>query len=660
MIKEIVKKLRNHRDHYYSGGLFGVGIYDDEFDALEELLRTEEPSNDEERKLKIEYLESVGHSRSINSNEDIDHIKPMLSMNKIKLDNLQSWIKSCDINIQQDELLYEEKIDGVSGSLVYENGKLMYGKTRGDGSTGKRIDISYNNCTIQHIPKVLSEPYPEYLEVRGEFYINKSLAKKYVGSPLRNRASGIIKSGESMEDISFVAYQIVVAEDNPYDIESKRILSIKYEHDILGYLKYKNFDIVNYVLLKDLAAVTDVYNNYLHIRDKLKYETDGIVLIVDNIDKQNNINNDKTIRNHYYHNVAIKPPSKTAKARPIRIEKNISRLGRAIPVIVVEPVVIDNVVIERATLNNIKYYYSLAPNGMKTDSIVTIKRANDVIPQCMDYEDIDPSSIPLYLNVETCDECGTKLREDGQHLICDNVDCQGRVIATIVHWVEKFNILNVGYAFIKTCYDNNIVRSIKDLYRKDLAIELSKLDGFVDGGSRISKIVEAIHGTKGCSDTDIMDGIGIPGIGRITLNNNRIYNIDTIIEDIENIDKKYAVYTYMKNWLSNKSNYDTLVELKSILKSKPIELIVTNGPTVCITGTLSVSRKELEAKLLSKGYTPVNTVSSNTNYLIIGRDSSNSSKLKKAMKISTIRLIVPDDDDGMDKILLRLSAHNVL
>lgn len=624
-IEILVKKLIEAREAYYSGKPI---ISDAEFDSMEDRLKSLSPEND--------YFDIVGGFEDV----DVSHNFPMLSIDNLKYPKpVEMWYRRLKIP-NNTELISTPKIDGVSCTLVYINNKFSHAATRGDGKLGKRISFGKRFDVAKHMP------LDGIVEVRGELYIPKKYGKTiFKDSPLRNNAAGIIRSGKNFKYLEFIAYQLLT--DSNVD-------QFKKESDTLDLLKNIQFDVAPYTILNSQSELEDEISLYIRKnREIYEYETDGIVVSVNNRELQRNINSIRSVRSFYFHNIAIKPPSKIVKSKLLDVEINVSKSGRLIPVMIYEPVQIDNVTFERVTLNNYEFLKTFGK--LYVGNTVTIMRGNEILPVILSVDEDGNKSIPIIIPEDNCPSCNSSLVKDGKHVVCNNLNCPGRNVSQIFNWIYKRNMKNIGIKFLELAYEKGIIKNIIDLYDRNLESKIEVLDGFVSGGGRVSKIMAAIEKSKeNVSDIDILSSIGISGIGRSVLENLNLTNIDTLPTNIlgkgnyeirdsgvfaKSDDKisELAVYRYISDWLRIPGNYGMLVKLKKILKSKSYDIDSTSK-TVCVTGKFRMSRSDLEKLLKRKGYKVTSHVNKNTEYLVVGEDVG-TTKLKKAKDLGSVKIV---------------------
>jgi len=626
-IAEIVNTLNEAKSAYYEGKpLFS----DDEFDELETKLKQIDPTN--------EYFERVGYN--VDDIETVELKIPMLSMQKLTHGaSIVSWYKNCGIP-DDEEVIVEPKYDGISGELRYDkDGNLTMGVTRGDGRRGRTIPLISRyiagNITNVNIPKKILNIFNCDIFIRGEFYIPKKFGKTiYKDKPLRNVCAGAIKTCENPETIMFAAYNVIVdTHFNPHSKTKNYILNT--EEDSIKYLHSLGFEKVPYKICKSPKAVEHAMEEYItHGRDEYHFETDGKVVSVNCKIKQDIINSSRTVRSFNFFNIAIKPPAKSTITRALSLEINVSKSGRQIPVLIIEPVTIDNVTIDRATLNNYQFFKDFGE--IHVGDIVTIKRANDVIPNVVSIEKCTNPGELISFDDKHCASCNHSLVKDGRHMVCHNASCQGKIISNIYNWVTKMNMKNIGIKFLEDTYDYGIIHSIPDLYKPELKNEISLMEGYVEGGGKIQKILEAIElSKKNVTDIDILTAVGIPGIGRSVLENIELFNIDEIDSVINSEPRSsLAICGYIRDWLDFNGNRTMLIILRDILNSNPTSTTKAEFiGNVVLTGTFDTSRDIISEKLKSKGFHVKSKVNSGTLYVFVGDDGVGTSKYNDAVAL---------------------------
>jgi len=346
---EIVEKLLEAKRQYYTTG--NSFLTDSQFDELEEKLREEDPNN--------KYFSIVG--TNIKGSNNIKHNHKLLSCAKGKKpEDAIKWLERINYS---EELVGMAKLDGLTGCVTYIDGKFSHMTTRGDGEVGQ--DVSHLQSYL-NIPKEI--PYNGIVDVVGEIILPKNTKLETNGKPLRNIASGLVNRKEVSDDLKhlhFVAYNLL-----GLDIFSK--FDKKFNE-----LAFLNFETVfNVVLLK--SSISFFYKDYEEkLREGWLYETDGIVLQVNDLSQLERINSLYVVDHHNHFNFALKPKSESAITTLTGITWDVSKYGYLIPVANFETVELGDKEISNATLNN---YENVEKLDLRVGDEITIENANEVIP----------------------------------------------------------------------------------------------------------------------------------------------------------------------------------------------------------------------------------------------------------------------------------------
>ncbi len=618
---ELVKELWRLRNAYYAGA---PEISDAEFDAMEDELRNLIPTHS--------YFNFVG-AKAIKNVTTVKHHVPMLSMDKVKnTDGVIQWLNR--IGLPESTILsVGPKIDGISGTTRYDkNGRFNYAATRGDGHEGNILKWPEDiNGIVSHIP------YKELdFEIRGEFYIDqhlKDIEPRAKDWTLRNYCYGVIRpdrkeKSPDIKYVNFVAYDLVM---------SKGLLRgpISHRH-LLDLMRTYHPNVIpqEQVTVVQCDAGFRLFDEYLQeyldsYRALWPYETDGLILTVDDQRKQIAIDKSRggAVKFHHF-NIAVKPPARSSETDITGVSWEVSMHWRIIPTAILKPVIVGGAEFESVTLNNAETVEKL---GIGIGSRILLERANDVIPKLVSIVSND-NVVPFELP-KVCPSCGTPTLRDGKHVMCQNISCPGRAISNIFNWVDKNDIKDVGRKTIEDLYNSGAVRDITDLYTVDIDAVLSLLPGYKSGGSKITKINESIQNTKGMSELEIISRIGIPMIGDIMAKNLKLYSIEDVLRYLDNGPYKKVVEQKIHEWISNVSNQTTLFSLRRILGSKVVKpVIVTDikGVNVVITGNFPRDRDSIKDELESKGYNVQSSVNGKTTVLLKGEASESSTKTEKA------------------------------
>ena len=573
----------------------------------------------------------------------IVHARPMLSLANVFNED---EIRDFDAKIKKEgytpEYVCEYKIDGLSVALIYEQGKLVRGVTRGDGVTGE--DITHNVKTIKSIPLTL--PRPIDIEVRGEIFMNKSTLKKLNeqrekdGQPLlqnvRNAAAGSIRQLDSRvtakrELDNFIYY---LPEPEKY--------GIKTHLEALEFMKSLGFK-VNPAnrLVNDITGILDFIDEITEKRNKLPYEIDGVVIKVNNIAMQEKLG---YTAKYPKWATAYKFPAEEVLTKLTDIIFTVGRTGRVTPNAVLEPVIVMGSTIRRATLHNEDYVLS---KHLMIGDTVAIRKAGDVIPEVVEakFERRTGKEIPFQM-IHECPMCHSKLEKiAGQaDYYCKNPECPKRNIESIIHYVSRdaMNIEGLGDEIVEELYNLGFVKSITDLYSlEDKKKAIMEFDGY--GEKSLNKIIENIENSKNNSLERLLYGLGIKEIGTKTakLLASEFSTMDMLIsatrEELESIRDigSITAKSVVEYFATHK---DLIEELKHIGINMTYKgriagtnELVTDKKFV-ITGTITGwGRNEIKDKLESFNAKVSGSVSKNTDIVIVGANPG--SKYQDALNL---------------------------
>ena len=606
----------------------------------------------------------------------IKHSKPMLSLNNgFNINDIEDFIERTRkyLNISRDDIEFvcEPKIDGLSISLLYENGELSQALTRGNGYEGELV--TENILTIDNIPKKIVD-YPELLEVRGEIFISKNDFEKLnkeqltndkkVFSNPRNAAAGSIRQKDSNKikkrNLMFFAYTVgEVSDENHFDTQI----------NLLNKFKYWGFNIPeNIKLLKTLDEISSYYNSMLEMRDKIDYEIDGLVYKVNSFALQKRLGEMSRAPRWA---IAHKLPSLIKESIIEKIDLQVGRTGTITPVARVKKVKIGGVEVSNVTLHNED---EIERKDIRIGDTVLIERAGDVIPHILSViKEKRTKMSEKYFISKHCPACGQiTIKKKGEAARkCINTDCKAQKIENLIHFCSKngMNIDGLGNKQIKLFFKKGIVTKYSDIFKlyekKD---ELKSYDGF--GELSVNKLLSNINKAKLVNFDKFLTSLGIKQVGENTskilaehyidlpnLINNIKKATDNISDEFQylvNIDQiGMSVAEDIINFFNSSTNLDELDKLSQQLSIKPYQkLNVDNyflNKKVVITGTLNnFTRDEIKTKLNSLGSKFVSQVSKNIDLVIYGENPG--SKLSKAQELN-IKMI---DEKKLNEILDKL------
>ena len=627
--KEAVKQLNLYAKHYYV--LDDPITTDEVYDKLyHEVLAYEEQNP--QAILLSSPTQRVGDVVLDGFSKE-KHLSRMWSLEDVfDGDGLKKWLEKTYRLDKNISFYCEPKYDGASLNLIYENGVLLKGITRGDGSEGELV--TQNIKTICSIP--LTIEHKELIEIRGEVVIfkdeflriNQERIKngEAVFANPRNAAAGSLRQLDSKitasRNLVFLPYGL------GQNTLKHKLLSQKMEYIYnLGFRKPpRNSTCQSY---EDIQKIYEIMKNE---RDSYEMMLDGMVIKVNEISAQ--IDMGYTVKNPRF-SVAYKFPAVEKITTIKEIVFQVGRTGVVTPVAVVEPTDIDGVVVERATLHN---FDEIERKDIRINDKVIILRSGDVIPKIIKVltHKRDGSELKVK-RPSLCPVCHSELLDEGVLLKCQNLECEARVVNSIIYFASKscLNIDGLGNKIVESLFSANLVKSVLDLF--DLNMEkLLKLEGFKEKKSQ--NLLDAIENAKGCQYWRFINSLGIEHIGEVAsktlsesfgsafidVTKEQIMECDGIGEEMAE-----SVLEFVR------VNKETILKLQEILK--PIEPAkkqeAEENPfkdkTVVLTGTMSEPRGIIKEMLESLGAKVSSSVSKKTDFLIYGEDAG--SKYEKAL-----------------------------
>ncbi|MBP8082455.1 MAG: hypothetical protein KAZ87_04545 [Spirochaetes bacterium] len=604
IIDDIVDRLLSAKEAYYNSE--SSIMTDAEFDALEDQLREIDPDNS--------YFSKVGSD--FVHGEKIKHVYPMLSMQKGKtIPDIAKWIEK--LSVENTGFCIQPKIDGLSASIAYENGRIKYIATRGDGETGQII--THIEDYVSDIKKNISFS-KDNIEVRGELYLPKNTSFDTGNRPLRNNCVGLINRKENISDLKyvrFVAYQI---EGMKFDNENSKI----------DLLKKEGFNSVDYFIAMDISDIENMYQKYLdQLRSEWEFETDGLIITVNDSSLFDEIDSRWVIDHHHHYSIALKPPSESKETSLERIEWQVSRQGNVVPVAVFSPIIIGGAKIERASLANASTVRSMR---LKKGSRLLVERANDVIPYVK--ENLSKNDDETDLIISECPSCSSKLTDSGVHIKCINQSCPEVNIQKILFWVKESSVENISEATIRKLFELGLVKSISDLY--SLKAESLDIPGFAE--KKTANFISEISKSRRMTASAFISKLGIPLVQAKTLAKLSIRSIDDFLSFN---DETYVVGRNIIEWKNDSANMSYFNEILSAIEIVSIEEKETNGK-ICATGKGPLPRNELAKIITDAGYEFSDTVTKDLSVLLCDDVNSSSSKIAKAKKLG-IKIMTYED-----------------
>ena len=677
-IKEKYEKLRKeiekHNNLYYNED--NPIISDMEYDKLIRELRDLEETNPN---LKVEYEiknSKVGFGNEKSENENVSptekiggiasekfskvrHRVPMLSLsntyNISEIEDFDKRVKKIiDVKKKIDYVL-ELKLDGLSISLIYENGVLKQGITRGDGQIGE--DVTENIMEIESIPKKLKEPIS--LEVRGEVILpisefgrinqeREDEGEDVFANP-RNAAAGTIrqldKSIVKERKLDCYLYYLVNAEE--YGMKTHKE-SIEYIEK-LGFKTTKIFELYN-----DFGKLEKAIDVWKTKREKLDYETDGLVIKVNEFEHYDELG--YTTKSPRWA-IAYKFPAEQVKTKLYDVTFQVGRTGVVTPVAELEAVNLSGSVVKRASLHN---FDEIRRKEIKIGDNVIIEKAAEIIPQVVNvvFEDRkgDEKDIEVPTNCPICDS--ELVKEEGQvALKCLNPQCPEKVKREIAYFVSRdaMNITGLGEKIVEKFIELGKIKTVVDIYSlKNYAEELENLEKM--GKKSVENLINSIEESKKQGFSKVLYALGIPFVGKfnanlLTKNYNSIEllkekSIEDLLE-IKGIGDKVAVAIH--TYLNDENNWAKIVALKEIglqfeaekAEEEKIEDNPIKGKSFLATGKLEkYKRNDIKDIILAKGGNYLSGVTKKLDYLIAGEKAG--SKLSKAEELG-VRVLTEEE-----------------
>ena len=636
-----IKLFEKYNRHYYN--LNNPLVDDFKFDKLKsEIIDLEKKYNF--LKHKSSPSNSVGFKPS-KLFKKVKHKTPMLSLgNAFTEEDLINFEKKIFNFLNNEkglniEYSAEPKIDGISASLFYKDGKFVTGLSRGDGKEGE--DITENLKTIKDIPQELQfKDFPKEIDIRGEVFIQNSdfrdLKDKFANP--RNAASGSLRQKDPKETqnipLKFIAYTFGY----------ERGLEVSSQEDFLKKLKEWGFK--TNPLNKTIKTIKDLMKNYNEIekkRGQIDFDIDGIVYKVNNFTLQKRLGN---VANAPRWAIAHKFSANSSISKIENIEIQIGRTGALTPVAKIRPVNIGGVVVSNATLHNEE---EINRKDIRIGDTVLIERAGDVIPHVISVDLKLRSKDSKKFNFpKNCPSCGSKTvkdfnfttkREDAvRRCSSEGYECEKMAIEKIKHFVSKeaFNIDGFGKKIVENFWNLNLIKFPYDIFKLDYT-KIENLEGW--GKQSVANLRYSINQKKTISFEKFIYVLGIRHIGLenakiITKNLKSLKNFISLskkdnFDNLINIDGiGETQINSIKNFFKNSTNLHVLENLEKVLIVKNAENQKTDGifsnKTFMFTGKLSsMSRSEAKSLIEQNSGSIVSNVTKKLDYLIVGEKPTN-------------------------------------
>ncbi len=594
----------------------------------------------------------------------VQHLVPMLSLdNSYNADDLLDFDRKARELSGLDSIEYcvEPKFDGASISLIYEHDLLSRGATRGDGEIGD--EITPNIKQIRSVP--LSAKFSDYgidqVEIRGEVLMTKNNFKAYNDAlmeeglpPLanpRNAAAGSLRIKDTAEvgrrNLEAFLYHVsYVSTGKKPSVPETHSAMLEMLWNV-GFRSPKK----EMKVLKGIDAVIGHVQEFEKQRDDLGYEIDGMVIKVNDLKLQDKLG---MTSHHPRWAVAFKFKARQGTSKLLSVEYQVGRTGAVTPVAKIEPVQVGGVTVSSISIHNEDY---IREKDLKLGDTILIERSGDVIPQIVkSFAELRTGAEKKIKFPTHCPVCDSELYKPADEAVwrCVNINCPAQIVEGIIHFVSKdaMDIRSFGEANVRRFYELGFLKDIPGVYTLPWD-EIRKMDGF--GEKSIAKLQQAIEDSKKQPLHRVIYALGIRYVGETTAKTlaNAVEHLlqftdysEEQLQQLEDVGVKVAKTVY--EFFHNKNNIQLLRELekRGVQLNNEKKNLATggnlSGQTFLFTGTLAKLKRSAAEELVEQnGGSILSGVSAKLNYLVVGEDAG--SKLEKAKKIATIKIITEDD-----------------
>jgi len=652
-IEGLRRQIHYHNYRYYV--LDDPVVSDAEYDALMRELRELEATHPElvtpdspTQRVGGEPLEEFRRVR---------HVRPMLSLqDAFDEGEMRDWLtrisKLLPEGVSSDDLdfVVEPKVDGLTVVLTYEEGQLVLGATRGNGVEGE--DVTLNLRTIRSVPLRIpvspDGPPPARLVVRGEAYMpvgafrefnrrQEEVGEKAFANP-RNAAAGSIRQLDpritASRPLDLFTYAVV-------DVEGRAIRTQWEALEVLRELGFPTNPANR--LLCNLDTVVEYYNRWLEQREALDYETDGVVVKINDLAVQEALG---SVGNAPRGAVAFKFPGREAITKLLDIQVNVGRVGTITPYALLEPVRLSGATIRQATLHNEDY---IRDNDIRKGDTVLVRRAGEVIPQVLrPLVELRTGEEQPWRMPNACPSCGEPIVRPKEEVAyyCVNAACPAQLVRRIEHFTSRgaMEIEGLGEKIAQQLVDEGLLHDVADLYylRQE---DLLPLEGFAE--KKVENLLGAIEASKARPLSRLITALGIRYVGDVVaqLLAGHYRSLGALmaasqeeLEGIEGIGPRIA--QSVVEWFSRPRNRQVVEKLRQAEVRMAEEVVEAKGPqpleglTFVITGTLSIPREEMAAFIERNGGRVASSISRRTDYLLVGA-SPGGSKYSRAQELGT-------------------------
>lgn len=638
-IDNLIDKINYHSDKYYNQDT--PEISDFEYDMLMKELIKLEAENPEFK--RVDSPSNRVGGVALDKFDQVTHKNPMLSLsNAYSAEDLRDFDRRVKEMTDGDvEYVVEFKIDGLSVGITYENGEFKSAATRGNGIIGE--DISKNAMTIKSIPLKIDDK--REIIVRGEVYISKENFEKVneyqeehdlqVFANPRNLAAGSLRQLDSKLTAKRPLDIFVFNLENINELDG-----IDTHSDSLEYLKKLGFSVSeNYKICKSIDEVIEFIEYWTENRGSLKFDIDGMVVKVNNIEQRNEMG--FTAKSPRWA-IAYKFPAERKKSKILDIEVEVGRTGTITPTAILEPVRLAGTSVSRATLHNEDF---IREKDIKLFDHVIVQKAGDIIPQIVEVVKEDRTGDEKdFVMPSVCPECGEPtVRLEGEAAVkCINISCPAQIRRGMIHFVsrEAMDIDGMGESIITLFLKEGLIKDVSDIYylKKEQIVPLERM-----GEKSAYNLIKAIEKSKSNDLWRLINGLGIRFVGvkgaKILASN--FSSLDEIMNaDVERLQQLEEFGSIMSEsvvkFFREEQNLAVIQKLKDAGvnteagedKSEGIPQLF-EGMKIVLTGTLPTLKRNQAKEIIElRGGKATSSVSKSTTFVLAGEEAG--SKLTKA------------------------------
>lgn len=643
-IEELIKLLNKHAYDYYVKD--NPSIADVEYDKLyQELTELEKETGivksysptQRVGDMVLSGFEKYTHKAKLWSMDKAQSIEELSEWHNKNVKFINEYNSSHEDKLPPISYIVTKKFDGLTVNCTYdENGILIKGATRGTGSVGE--DVTSQVKTIKQIPLKIDNSH--VIEVHGEAIMTREAFEKYNKDAdiplknLRNGAAGALRNLNVKEtarrNLSAFFYDVGYNEGTGFNTYS----------DMMNFIKEMGFPVDNY--MKVVTTVDEIKKEIEYIgsiRESLSYDIDGVVIAVNDVKTRELLG--FTVKFPKW-SIAYKFEAEEATTKILDVEWNVGRSGRVSPTAILEPVELAGVTVKRATLNNVD---DIKRKGVRIGCTAFVRRSNDVIPEIMGVVEDSLEGTTEIVPPKTCPYCGSELILDGAHYFCENtMSCKPQLVKSIVHFGsrEAMNIEGFSEKTGEQLFEKLNILSIPDLYKieKEQLLTLEKF-----GEKKAQNLIDSIEKSKNADLASFIYALGIPNVGKKTATDlaknfkslEALKNAD-LEKLVEISDIGEIVASCIVKFFSDEQIDKNIQEILSLgVKPYYEEAVTYENPflnkTVVVTGTLKdYGRTEIKEKLQSLGAKVSSSVSSKTDYVLVGENPG--SKYDKAVELN--------------------------